>query len=105
MAQEYLFGQKALPQLNRRSKIETYSDILKVIGAGASKPTHVMYRANLSWVLMQGYVEGLEKQGLLVVSGENNRRVLHLTQKGFDLLGKVRSIQDELNIPQDTTYE
>ncbi len=102
MAQEYLVSQPAgQNQLNRRSRMETFGDILRVIGSGASKPTHIMYKANLSWIVMQEYMKTLETQGLVVTSDEKNKRLYHLSQKGFDLLNKMESIREDLQLSTD----
>jgi len=83
-------------QLNRRSKMETYCDIVKAIGAGAEKPTHIMYRANLSWTVMQGYIKDLETQGLVVSQESDGKRLYKLTEKGFLLLKQYVSIKEDL---------
>jgi len=85
-------------QLNRRSKMETYCDIVKAIGAGAEKPTHIMYRANLSWTVMQGYIKDLETQGLVVSQDSDGKRLYKLTEKGFMLLRQYVSIKEDLNL-------
>jgi predicted transcriptional regulator len=89
-------------QLNRRSKMETYCDILRAIGAGAEKPTHILYKANLSWTVMQGYIRALETQGLVVSQDDDGKRLYHLTDKGFQLLNQFLSIREDLNLlPND----
>jgi len=85
-------------QLNRRSKMETYCDIVKAIGAGAEKPTHIMYRANLSWTVMQGYIKDLETQGLVVSQDSDGKRLYKLTEKGFMLLRQYVSIKEDLKL-------
>ncbi len=88
-------------QLNRRSKMETYCDIVKAIGAGAEKPTHIMYRANLSWTVMQGYIKDLETQGLVVSQDSDGKRLYKLTEKGFLLLKQYVSIKEDLALLPD----
>lgn len=89
-------------QLNRRSKMETYCDILRAIGAGAEKPTHILYKANLSWTVMQGYIRALEAQALVVSQDDDGKRLYHLTDKGFQLLNQFLSIREDLNLlPND----
>jgi predicted transcriptional regulator len=88
-------------QLNRRSKMETYCDIVKAIGAGAEKPTHIMYRANLSWTVMQGYIKDLEAQGLVVSQESDGKRLYKLTEKGFLLLKQYVSIKEDLRLLPD----
>jgi predicted transcriptional regulator len=78
--------------------METYCDIVKAIGAGAEKPTHIMYRANLSWTVMQGYIKDLETQGLVISQENDGKRVYKLTEKGFLLLKQYVSIKEDLNL-------
>ena len=78
--------------------METYCDILRAIGAGAEKPTHIMYKANLSWTVMQGYIKALESQNLVTVADEEGKRLYHLTEKGYQLLSQFLSIREDLNL-------
>lgn len=85
-------------QKDRRSKLEIYLDVLKAIGAGSEKPTHIMYKANLSWVVLRGCLQNLKEQGLVTeTSVDDGRTVYHLTNKGFELLNQFLSIRDELS--------
>ena len=85
-------------QVRRRSRLETYCDILREIGAGNEKPTHIMYKANLSWKVMQVYMKSLETQGLILVTLDGGKRQYHLSEKGFKLLSDMLSVMDGLNI-------
>lgn len=85
-------------QLNRRSRMETYCDIIKAIGSGAEKPTHIMYRANLSWTVMQGYIKSLETQGLVVGQDAEGKKLYQLTERGFGLLKQYLSIKEDLRL-------
>ena len=80
--------------------METYGDILRVIGAGAEKPTHIMYRANLSWIVMQQYIKSLEAHGLVIADSDQGKRLYHLTEKGFEISNQLLTIREELRIPQ-----
>ena len=85
--------------------METYCDIIKAIGRGAEKPTHIMYRANLSWTVMQTYIKSLEIQGLILGRDVEGKRLYQLTEKGFGLLRQYLSIKDDLHLtPEDNTY-
>ncbi|MGI0091743.1 MAG: winged helix-turn-helix domain-containing protein [Nitrososphaerales archaeon] len=89
-------------QLNRRSRMETYCDIVRAIGAGAEKPTHIMYKANLSWTVMQGYIKALESQGLILAHDSDGKRLYELTERGFGLLKQYLSIKSDLRLsPED----
>lgn len=50
---------------NRRSKLEIYINVLETIKEGTTKPTRIMYGANLSWKLLQGVLDSLIDQGLI----------------------------------------
>ena len=83
-------------QMTRRSKLETCFAIIEVMAKGVEKPTHIMYKANLSWSVMQDYIKSLERQGLITITGAEGRRVFHLTTKGFDLLSKYLEIKEDI---------
>jgi len=98
---EYLSLQRerTQPQITRRSQMETFCDILRAIAAGAEKPTHIMYKANLSWTVMQVYMKSLEHQGLVVVDPDQGKRLYRLSEMGFELLNQFLNIRKDLNIP------
>ena len=50
---------------NRRSKLEIYLEVLKVIKEGTTKPTRIMYAANLSWKLIQSVLNSMVNQDLI----------------------------------------
>ena len=80
----------------RRSKFEIYLDILRVISNGNHKPTHVMYRANLSWERLKGYLKFLQTQDLVTGnSGEDGKRY-HITAKGREVLNYFKKIEGML---------
>ena len=79
--------------------METFCDILRVIVAGAEKPTHIMYKANLSWAVMQLYIKDLEAQGLVVADSDHGKRLYHLSEKGFQRSNQFLTIREELDIP------
>ena len=87
-------------QVNRRSKMETYCDILRAIGGGAGKPTHILYRANLSWTVLQNCLNVLEIQGLVEVIDDDGRKAYRLSDKGFKLLQQYLSLSEGLRLTQ-----
>jgi predicted transcriptional regulator len=78
--------------------METICDVLQVISAGAEKPTHIMYKANLSWPVMQHYIKSLESQGLIIMSSDEGKSSYRLSSKGFQLLCQFRRIREDLNL-------
>jgi len=75
--------------MGRRSQLEICLDILKAVAEGRRKPTHIMYRANLSWVRLKKYINFLVAQGLLrEIINDNNQNSPHfsLTRKGKEVV-------------------
>ena len=77
---------------NRRSKLEIYLDVLKVIKEGTTKPTRIMYGANLSWKLVQGVLDSMVGQDLREESDMSTSRdkrtnkVYRVTTKGDSVI-------------------
>ena len=82
--------------MTRRSKMEIYIDILRVISDGNHKPTHIMYRANLSWERLKRYLKFLGSQGLLKNVERTQGSNYELTEKGRELLKYFRKIEGML---------
>ncbi|MCW3992476.1 MAG: winged helix-turn-helix domain-containing protein [Candidatus Bathyarchaeota archaeon] len=49
----------------RRSKLEMWLDILSIINSGTSKPTRILYQANLSWRTLQQILGSMVSRGLI----------------------------------------
>jgi predicted transcriptional regulator len=92
---------KQANQLNRRSRLETYGDILYAVSIGAEKPTHIMYKANLSWVVMKEYLKSLESYGLITCEEVNGNRIYHLSPPGFKVLQQFLDVKDELKLSSE----
>jgi predicted transcriptional regulator len=77
---------------SRRSKLEIFLDVLRVIKNGTSKPTRIMYGSNLSWKLLQETIESLINQGLIEeidTSSSRDKRtniIYKITGKGESVL-------------------
>jgi len=70
----------------KRSRLQIYLDVLRVINNGVQKPTHIMYKCNLSWVPLKEVLESLMAQGLLVKGETKQRKIYEITEKGKDVL-------------------
>lgn len=66
----------------RRSRLEIYMDVLRVVSEGECKPTLIMYRSNLSWRTCTRYINRLMKEGLLTVTKSGYHQVIELTSQG-----------------------
>jgi predicted transcriptional regulator len=71
----------------RRSKLEMYVDILKVLAhRGPLKLTHIMYKANVNCSVLKEYLDFLIKQGLVEERTVGKSRVvLGGTQRGITI--------------------
>jgi len=85
-------------QADRRSRIETFFDVLCTIGSGIEKPTHIMYKANLSWTIMQIYTDSLIRKGLVVFEESEGKKRYRLTDKGRQVMQQYLSIKEDLDI-------
>ena len=91
----------------RRSKLEIYVDILKVLAhRGPLKLTHVMYKANVNCSVLKEYLDFLTKQGLVeekIIGKE--RKVYAITQRGVTVLKQFRELKEVLPIVEETGNE
>lgn len=84
----------------RRSKIDIVYDILSAIQnkGGVIKPTHLLYKANLSYNLLNQYLKELSNKGLVVEESDNDKknpkRVIRLTDKGFEFLKQYNVMKE-----------
>ena len=78
----------------RRSKLEMYVDILKVLAQrGPLKLTHVMYKANVNCSVLKEY---LEERTI------GKRRVVYaVTQRGITVLKYFRELKQVLPIVEE----
>jgi predicted transcriptional regulator len=78
----------------RRSKLEIVGDILKAIQAkgGMIKPTHLLYKSNLSHERMKLYVDELKSKGMLEEKEAKGKRMFSVTDKGLDFLASYRKV-------------
>ncbi len=82
--------------MTRRSQFEIHIDILKAVAEGKHKPTHVMYRANLTWKRLKKHVDFLVAHGLLVEEKEGRTKNLSITSSGKDIVWYHNKIEREL---------
>lgn len=88
----------------RRSKLEMYIDILKVLAhRGPLKLTHIMYKANVNCSVLKQYLEFLMKQNLVEERTVGKRRVVYaITQRGITVLKHFRELKQVLPIVEET---
>ncbi len=80
----------------RRSKLDIIYDILVSIQNknGKIKPTHLLYKSNLSYQRMQTYLAELIENGLVKEVTEGNKKYYELSEKGYQFLSEFKKINE-----------
>ena len=78
----------------RRSSMQIIVDVLRVIEReNKVKPTHILYKANLSHKLLKEYLNTLLQKGFIEVVVEKNRTYYRITDKGINFLNEFRKME------------
>ena len=87
----------------RRSKLEMYVDILRVLAQrGPLKLTHIMYKANVNCSVLSEYLEFLLKQELVEERHVRKNRIVYaVTQHGLTVLKSFRELSQALPIVEE----
>ena len=80
----------------KRDRLQIIRDILKAIQDKNNriKPTHILYKSNLSHQMMEEYLKELMSKGFVVENVSKEGKTYSLTQKGFDYLNQYKLIAD-----------
>jgi len=81
-------------KFKNRNRMEIVSNILNIAKNGALK-THLMYRANLSYMVVSHYLNYLMSSGLIEETFDNDgpTKIYRTTAKGFRYLEVYDSLQ------------
>jgi predicted transcriptional regulator len=82
--------------VSRRSMLEIRMDILRAVIEGAEGPTQIMYRANLSWILLCDHLRALSEQGYVSEKVVGNRKKYSLTGKGSEIVAAYLNLIREV---------
>ena len=98
--------------LRNRSKLEISADILRVLATGPTPKTYVMYGANLSYDMLNPYLDFLLNAGLIekkeappptkndIRSGGHYEFLYSVTTKGMTALGQLESLEEIMGLLQ-----
>ncbi|MEK6867701.1 MAG: winged helix-turn-helix domain-containing protein [Nanoarchaeota archaeon] len=80
----------------RRSRLDIICDMLSSIQdkGGKIKPTHLMYKANLSHNLLNSYLEELVDKNMVKEIELNNYKYLIITDKGLEFIQNIKKMKD-----------
>jgi predicted transcriptional regulator len=78
----------------KRNRLQIIHDILKAISNrnGRIKPTHILYKSNLSHQMMEEYLGELIEKGFVVENKTASGKTYSLSPKGFEYLNKYKLI-------------
>ena len=85
----------------KRSKLELYLELLSIIKEGTQYPTRIMYKANMSWVPTQQFLEFLVSKSLIEVTvltsprDKRTKKKYSITDRGEKLLAYLHNTQEE----------
>ena len=87
----------------RRSKLEMYIDILKVLSQrGPLKLTHIMYKANVNCSVLKEYLDFLIEQGLVEEKTVGKKRIVYaISEKGSMVLKYFRELKVMLPVIEE----
>jgi predicted transcriptional regulator len=79
----------------RRSKVQIIFDILNAIKikGGAIKPTHLLYKSNLSHNMMNEYLGELITKEFISETIDKKNKMFVLTRKGYEYLFEYSQVQ------------
>jgi predicted transcriptional regulator len=80
----------------KRSRIDIIESILTSIRdkGGEIKPTHLMYKSNLSHTQMKSYLEELIEKEMIQKTKKEHYEYIIITDKGFNFIQKLREMKD-----------
>ena len=80
----------------KRSRLDIITDMLATLQShgGEIKPTHLMYKSNLSHVQMTSYLEELLEKELVKKVKKKNYDYIIITDKGFGFFEKLKQMRE-----------
>lgn len=80
----------------RRGKLEIIADILRSIRnkGGRIKPTHLLYKSNLSHGKLKEYLEMLQERGMIDEQEVRGRKMFVMKEHGHKFLGEFDRIKE-----------
>ena len=80
----------------KRSRLNIINDMLASIqnSGGEIKPTHLMYKSNLSHTQMTSYLEEMLEKEVIKKIKKSNYDYIIITEKGFDFFNKLKEMRE-----------
>jgi len=80
----------------KRNRIDIIKDMLSLLPfKKGMKPTHLMYKSNLSHIQMKGYLEELVKKEFINKKlNDKNKIYITITERGKKFLEKIKEMEE-----------
>jgi len=87
----------------RRGRLEIIADILRSIQSkkGNIKPTHLLYKSNLSHAKLKEYVNILLEKGMIEEKEVKGRKMIFMKEQGYKFLlefGRIKEFSDSFGL-------
>jgi len=81
--------------MQRRSKIQIVYDLLIAAKQkGRIKPTHLLYKGNLSHLRLKEYIEDLIQKKLLAKVSDNGKNYYKITEQGIKFISDIEKMKE-----------
>ena len=82
--------------VRRRGRLEIIADILRSIKnkEGKIKPTHLLYKSNLSHAKLMEYVDILLKKGMIEEQSVKGKKMFFMKEQGYKFLLEFERIKE-----------
>ena len=80
----------------KRARLDIITDMLATLqqSGGRIKPTHLMYKSNLSHVQMTSYLEELLQKEFVKKVKKNEYDYVIMTDKGYEFFEKLKQMRE-----------
>ena len=80
----------------KRSRIQIFIDVLRIISSGEYKPTRIMHKSNLSWIPLQQILNRMVELNLIRRRLSGTHRYYFITDKGRAFLEAIDGLKKTL---------
>jgi predicted transcriptional regulator len=79
----------------RRGRLEIIHDLLNAINSkgGKIKPTHLLYKSNLSHSKMMQYIKELTDNGMITDEADGDKKMYLITDRGIEYLNEFQKMR------------
>ncbi len=82
--------------MQRRDRLQILHDVLRAIQTKGpqAKPTHILYKANLSYKVLQEHLTEMMRQEMIIEEVIDEKKMYSLTDKGFKFLQEYQMVRE-----------